>query len=89
MERVIQRLKGKSARVIIIIGTCTPWIARLKFGDFTNEIARGILGFCGFSPVGITMLGPSEKTRHFIMERWFTTSERFRRKRKINILWFQ
>jgi len=59
--RVLKMLKGKSGRVIVTTGT-HPFIIRLRDGDFTNELARGILGFSGISPVGITTLGPCENT---------------------------
>src|SRR3989344_1807389 len=44
---VIELLEGKTARVIVIDGAHSPFMTRLKYGDYTNEISRGILGFAG------------------------------------------
>ncbi|MBL7045012.1 MAG: NAD(P)H-dependent oxidoreductase, partial [Parcubacteria group bacterium] len=51
-------LTGKSARVIITSGM-SPIKAKFHFGDFTNELSRGILEFSGFHPVEVTTFGPS------------------------------
>ena len=53
-------LRGKSGRVIITMDT-NPIMARLLFGDFSNEIRRAILGFCGISPVRESVFGPIKK----------------------------
>ncbi|MEO8637301.1 MAG: NAD(P)H-dependent oxidoreductase [Candidatus Taylorbacteria bacterium] len=50
-------LKGRSADVIITMDA-NPFIERLLFGDFSNEIKNGIMGFAGISPVRVTKVGP-------------------------------
>ena len=61
-RKVERLLRGKSARVIVVSGTHHPWTIRIKFGDFTNEIRKGILGFAGINPVKVTCFGPTERT---------------------------
>ena len=56
---VVELLKGKTARVIVVDGAHSPFMTRLKYGDYTNEISRGILGFAGMS-VHVTTMGPCE-----------------------------
>jgi NAD(P)H dehydrogenase (quinone) len=69
-KKLIQRLKGKTARVIIIAGTQSPFQTWWKYGDFTNEIRRGILAFAGFSPVSLTAFGPAEHVADTKKEGW-------------------
>ncbi len=59
-KKVIKLLKGKTARVIIVAGTHSPFRTWLKFGDFSNEISRGTLGFAGMD-VSVSTYGPIEK----------------------------
>ena len=68
-KKLIQHLKGKTARVIIVAGTHTPFKTWWKFGDFTNEISHGILGFAGFK-VKVTAFGPSEKVSPETLDSW-------------------
>lgn len=49
-------LKGRSAAMIVTSNTA-PLIQRILFGDTTNELKRGILWFCGFSPVRVYKFG--------------------------------
>ncbi len=69
-KQLIQRLKGKSSRVLIVAGTHSPFWTRVKFGDYTNEIRRGILEFAGFSPVCLTAFGPCEKVSDEQKKKW-------------------
>jgi len=68
-HEVIQRLRGKTARVIVTAGTLSPFWTWWKFGDFTNEIARGILGFAGMS-VAISTFGPCDYCSAEEKESW-------------------
>ncbi len=64
----IKRMKGKTARVIVLSGS-PPFFIWLFFGDYTNEIKRGILWFAGFS-VTVTRLGPSDSAPEWKIEHW-------------------
>ena len=68
-KQVIQRLQGKTARVIVTAGTMSPFWTWWKFGDFTNEISRGILGFAGMS-VAISTFGPCDNCAPEETESW-------------------
>jgi len=68
-------LAGKSARVIIIAGTDRPWRLYWKYGDFTNEISKGILGFSGFNHVKVSTFGPAEKVDDATRKGWLKKIE--------------
>lgn len=68
-KKLIQRLTGKTARVIIIAGTHSPFMTWWKFGDYTNEIAHGILGFAGIQ-TKVTALGPSDRVKPEVLDLW-------------------
>ena len=51
-------MKPKTARVFVLSGT-QPLVFRILFGDYTNEIKRGILGFAGFK-TKVSRLGPTD-----------------------------
>ncbi|MBC7836318.1 NAD(P)H-dependent oxidoreductase [Acetobacteraceae bacterium] len=63
-----KRLKGKSARVVVLSGTL-PLFIFLLFGDYTNEIKRGILWFAGFK-TKVSRFGPTEKAPEWKKNEW-------------------
>lgn len=73
-RELIQRLAGKSARVIILSGTHSPFVQWLKYGDFANEILRGILGFSGMTAAA-TVYGPCERQTQHAHRGWIRKTE--------------
>ena len=61
-------LRGKTARVIVLSGN-TPLLIRFLFGDYTNEITRGILGFAGYK-VFLNTFGPTQHRTPLQIARW-------------------
>jgi len=61
-------LKGRTSRVVVTSGSY-PTIARVLFGDHTNEIRLNLLGFAGIE-VEMTELGPAEKLKESKFKRW-------------------
>ena len=61
-------LTKKTARVVVLSGS-PPLIIWLLFGDYTNEIKRGILWFAGFK-VSMTRFGPTEKAPEWKKNEW-------------------
>ncbi len=68
-SKLIRLFKNKSARVVVTTGS-HPIMIRFHFGDFTNEIIRGILGFSGISPVKLNVFGPIEKASEAKKDKW-------------------
>lgn len=67
--KLIQHLKGKTARVIIVAGTSTPFMTWWNYGDFTNEIQHGILGFAGIK-TKVSAFGPANKSPEKQRSNW-------------------
>jgi len=73
-KKLIRRLEGKTARVIIVAGTHSPFQTWWKFGDYTNEIQYGILEFAGLS-TKVTAFGPCERVDGICREKWLNQVE--------------
>jgi NAD(P)H dehydrogenase (quinone) len=67
--KLIQHLKGKTARTIIVMGTHSPFRTWWRFGDYTNEIQYGILEFAGFK-TKVTPIGPTNKATDKARTKW-------------------
>jgi hypothetical protein len=50
-----------------------------KYGDFTNEIQHGILGFAGIK-ARVTVYGPCEKATDSCKSKWMQQVEKFARR---------
>ena len=63
-----RKMYGKTARVFVLSAT-QPLIIWMLFGDYTNEIKRGVLWFAGFK-ANVTHFGPSEKAPVWLLNSW-------------------
>ena len=61
-------LKGRTARVFVT-SDVHPFLARIIFGDTTNEIKKGILWFAGFS-VSVKKIGPVKNITEAKKQKW-------------------
>ncbi len=68
-RKIEQHLKGKTARVINLSGTHSPFMLWWKFGDYWNEIQHGIFEFAGIK-TDVTSFGPCEKVNDTIRGKW-------------------
>ena len=71
-HKLIKRLKGKTGRTIVVAGTHSPFKTWWLFGDYTNEIQHGILGFAGIN-TSVCTFGPSEKVSEAKKQEWLKT----------------
>lgn len=78
-KRIDQHLKGRTARVIVIAGTHSPFKTWWMFGDFTNEIQHGILGFAGIK-TAVTVFGPCNKANNSCKDKWVKQVEKLGKK---------
>ena len=74
-KKIVRYLDGKSARIIIVIGSHSPFVNWLEFGDFTNEISHGILGFAGIKSK-VTAFGPSEGITEEQRQKWLDKAKK-------------
>lgn len=68
-KKLDKHLTGKTARVIILSGSHTPFKTWWQFGDYTNEIQYGILEFAGIK-TQVSAFGPTEKVTDATRARW-------------------
>ena len=69
-SRFTPLLKGKSARVINVVGSTHPLVLRFIIGPYTNELSDGILRLCGVRPVRVKSFGPSRSSSDKTRRRW-------------------
>lgn len=73
-KKIEKHLKGRTARVIILSGTHSPFKTWWQFGDFTNEIQYGILEFAGIK-TAVSSYGPCEKVNDLCRNKWMKEIE--------------
>ena len=75
-------LKGRSSRIIITMDT-PVWYYWLVYGNagFT-QIKKGILNFCGISPVKITAVAPIRTSTEQFRKKWLQKTEQLGRNLK-------
>jgi putative NADPH-quinone reductase len=74
-----QKLKGKSARLIVTMGM-PSFIYRLLFhAHGVRNITQGILGFAGISPTAVTLFGGVEAASERTRGRWLALVARLGR----------
>lgn len=77
-KRIEKHLKGKTARVIVLSGSHSPFKTWWQFGDYTNEIQYGILEFAGIR-TAVSSYGPCEKVNDEVRTKWLKQVERLGR----------
>lgn len=78
-NKIDRHLNNKTAHVFIVSGTHSPLKNWWLFGDYTNEIQHGILGFAGIKSE-ITVFGPSDKVSEPTKEKWLGKAASFGKK---------
>jgi putative NADPH-quinone reductase len=73
-KRIEKHLKGRTARVINVSGSHSPFKMWWLFGDYTNEIQYGILEFAGIH-TSVTSFGPSERVSDERRAKWLKEVE--------------
>ena len=63
-------LKGKSGRIINIVGSAHPFLLWCSIGSYTNELSKGILCACGVKPVATTSFGPTRGSSDEMRQKW-------------------
>lgn len=79
-SKFVGLLQGKSGRIINIVGSMHPLLARVVLGDCTNELRNGILRACGVSPVQVQCFGPTRKQSQEKLACWLREVEQMAEK---------
>lgn len=74
-KKLDKHLTGKTGRVIIVMGTHSPFKTWWQFGDYTNEIQYGILEFAGIK-TQVSAYGPCEKVDNTCRDKWLVEVEK-------------
>jgi putative NADPH-quinone reductase len=67
--KVERHLAGKTARVIVVSGSNSPFKTWWNYGDYTNEIQYGILEFAGLK-TQVSTYGPCERVDEVSRNKW-------------------
>lgn len=78
-KKIEKHLTGKTARVIILSGSHSPFQTWWRFGDYSNEIQYGILEFAGIR-TAVSPYGPCEKVDGICREKWLREVEKLGKK---------
>ncbi len=68
-KRIEAHLAGKTGRVFVLCGSHSEFKTWWQFGDFTNEIQDGILGFAGIK-TKVSVYGPCERVSDDTRAKW-------------------
>ncbi len=69
-------LKGKSARLIVTMDTPKWYYSLVYKSPGHNSIKKGVLEFCGISPVKITTFGPVKSSDDNKRKKWINQVEK-------------
>jgi len=78
-KKIEQHLKNKTARVIVVAGSHSPFKTWWKYGDYTNEIQHGILEFAGIK-TKVSPFGPCERVGNTCRSKWLQQIEKLGKK---------
>ena len=79
-QQNIERLQGKSARVVATMGMPAIWYRWFFRAHGVRGLERNILGFCGISPVRETLIGLVEAKSPAARQKWLDRLEALGRK---------
>ncbi|NWJ52234.1 MAG: NAD(P)H-dependent oxidoreductase [Bacteroidetes bacterium] len=68
-------LKGKSARLIVTMDTPKWYYSLIYHSPGHNSMKKGILGFCGVTPVKVTTFGPIKSSSLKTRNKWLQKIE--------------